>query len=818
MKEKKKYKIGGMSCAACIRTVEKSIDKIEGVKQVQINLATNMATVEFDPSVCTDQEIVKAVKNAGYEVLSENLEQNLSEKENFYLKDKKNMIYSWILTAPMMLLMFVGMLVNLEKQSQYIHYLSQILALVIIFFPARQVFISAFKSISHFNANMDVLIALGSGSALITGLLNIGSISHGFTEISSMILAIHLTGRFIERKAKGKTSQAIRKLMEMGAKEALVLIGDNWEKRAVSDLTIGQIMMVKPGEKVPTDGIVIEGESYIDESIATGESIAVFKTIGSSVIGATINSSGNLKVEIQKVGKETFLSRMIQLVEDAQSTKVPIQAFADKITGIFVPMVIMFAVIAFFVHLFWGEQIINLLMSINLHLPWVHQHNSPLEQAIFVMISVLVIACPCALGLATPTAIMAGMGIGAKFGILFRNGEAIQTISESKMIVFDKTGTLTLGKPVVTDIFAVEGITEETIIKTAYTLESQSEHPLSFAIEQKAKEMGLILLKSTNFKNFSGKGITGKVDDKQYFVGSELFLTENNVSFGQYQDKIDERRSQGKTLILLSQENEFLGFIALMDQVKDHAKELISILKKKQIKTVLLSGDNERTVKETGKILDIDQVTGGVLPDQKSQKIKELQEQGHRVIMVGDGINDAPALKQSDISIAMGHGTDIAMEVSDIVIINGDPLSIIKTINLSKEIFKVIKQNLFWAFFYNLIAIPFAFAGLLHPIIAETAMAISSITVVLNANRLRNIDLNIKGKTMTKLRLKVEDMVCNHCKLRISKTIEALNGVNSIHIDLEEKQVWIEYNEQIIQSEKIKSCIISLGYHVERME
>lgn len=832
MKEKVNIKIGGMSCSACSSAIERALNKHKHISFASVNLATHKANVEFDSDLINISEIENIIKHTGYEVVKESKQEDLSYKEDFYKEDQKKMILSWIFLTPMMVMMMLHM-TGVLHMTKVLNLISMCFATLIIVIPSRKVFISAFKSIIHGHSNMDVLIAIGAGSAYITGFFGSHFSQHSFTEISGMILAIHLTGRYIERKAKGKTSSAIRQLMELGAKSAHVERNNEWVDVDVDDLQINDIMIIKPGEKIPTDACIIEGQSYIDESMATGESLPVLKKVGDSLIGATINTNASLKAKVTKLGEDTFLSQIIRLVEDAQGTKVPIQAFADKITAIFVPSILVLSVFTFLIHYFYPQlmhQIIAFLpYSSHLH----PREMTPLIQALFATISVLVIACPCALGLATPTAIMAGIGLGAQNGILFKNGEAIQMMNHAKMIVFDKTGTLTHGKPAVQEIINFSDLTEEQIIQISASIEKHSEHPLALALVKKLDEMNLSHLEIKSFINEPGKGVSAEFEDRRYYIGNETFLSEKGFVLDQIQQQLSICREQGKSLVLIAselsdnQDQKVIALISIVDQIKENTFASIQHLKHRNIKTVLLSGDNEKTVKQVAKECGIDMAIGNVLPADKNQKIKELQKEYTPLIMVGDGINDAPALKQADISIAMGNGTDIAIESADLVLVKSDPITVIKTLILSKEIFKTIKQNLFWAFFYNIIAIPFAFSGLLNPIIAEMAMAISSITVVTNANRLRNKPITLDQMTisnvlnkeseyqMIKQELIVEDMTCNHCKMRISKTVEVLHGVRSIHIDLEKKSVEIEYDEKEIQIDTIKNAISGAGYTIK---
>jgi len=836
MKNKVSINVGGMSCAACSAAIDKALNKKDGVDQVAVNLATNKANVVFDPSLISLEEIEKVIINTGYEVVKEKPDQELTDKENFYLEDRNNMIIGWALSIPTMAIMYLQMAGVLAHDSLTLRIINMILTAILMAGPARKAFISAFKSLIHGHSNMDVLIALGSGAAFVTGFFGDKMGEHDFVAIAAMILAIHLTGRFIERRAKGKTSSAIRKLMEMGAKYANIEKDGHTIQVAIEDLEINDIMLVKPGEKIPTDGIVTEGTTYIDESMATGESVPVKKKIGDAVIGATINGNGSIRVRVSKLGADTFLSQMIQLVDEAQTTKVPIQAFADKITGIFVPTVIALAVITFLVHFFFPQMMDFILRVIPFASKFHQVDMSPLIQALYASISVLVIACPCALGLATPTAIMAGIGLGAQSGILYRNGEAIQMINHAKMVIFDKTGTLTKGKPVVHDIIAFNNFEQNYLLQIAGSAEKLSEHPLAKAVVKKMEELSLSSIDIAEFQNETGKGIYAKTADEEILVGNEKLLTDYQINMGEHQQQVSALSEQGKTIILIAikkagmPEYQFAGVLSVVDEIKRSAYKTIKHLRDRHIKTLLLSGDNEKTVYQVTQELGMDMMKGNVLPADKSNTVKELQKEYSPLIMVGDGINDAPALKQADISVAMGNGTDIAIESADIVLVKGDPITIIKTLALSKEIFKVIKQNLFWAFFYNIVAIPLAFSGLLNPVVAEIAMAISSVTVVTNANRLRRMKIMpeldiaheeeieesekiIEGDTpMAKIQYKVDDMTCNHCKMRITKAVEPLAGVKLLEIDLDSKIVAVDFDENIITENQIKSVIEEAGY------
>jgi Cu+-exporting ATPase len=565
---------------------------------------------------------------------------------------------------------------------------------------------------------MDSLIALGTVVAYLTGFLQFFLPVQDYSGVAAMIMAIFVTGKYIESKARGKAGQEIRKLLELGAKNARVLRNGKEIEVPISEIKVGDVMIVKPGEKIPTDGIVTKGESSVDESMVTGESLPVDKLKGSNVIGATLNQDGILYVKATKVGKDTFLSHIIELVEEAQGSKIPIQRVADKITNIFVPSVLGLSVLTFIGWAIFGS----------------------VSSAFGASIAVLVISCPCALGLATPIALTVGSGMGAKRGILIRKGEAIQTMKDVKIIMFDKTGTITKGKPEVTDIEVSRGISEKEFLEISGSLEKLSEHPLSRAIVNHANLKSYKSVK--NFKNLRGRGIEGNILGKKYFIGNRRLMDENKINIKEFVKRIDELEGQGKTVMILALEKtkKVLGLVAVADSVKEDSLKALKYLHKKGYYTVMITGDNEKTARAIAKEVGIKKVIANVLPEDKSEEVKKMQmklgEKGF-VAFVGDGINDAPALKQANVGIAMGTGTDIAIESGDIVLTKGSLIGVCQAVELSKATFSKIKQNLFWAFAYNVIAIPLAVAGLLHPVIAEIAMAASSITVVSNANLLR---------------------------------------------------------------------------------
>ncbi len=630
---------------------------------------------------------------------------------------KKRLIGGWLFTIPIALLMLseriFGFMIFEEKINTII---LLVLGFPVIFYFGWPTIKSGLRGLFTFYFNMDSLIALGTLIAYFTGLFSLFFEIQDYSGISSMIMAFFITGKYVEAIARGRASQEIKKLLELGAKKARLLRGNKEIEIDISEVKIGDVMIVKPGEKIPTDGLVVKGESAVDESMVTGESLPVDKLKGSSVIGATINQDGILYIKATKIGSDTFLSHIIKLVEETQSEKVPIQKLADKITSIFVPAILVLAILTF------GS--------------WIYL-TKDLSRSIGVAVSVLVIACPCALGLATPTALMVGSGMGAKRGILIRKGEAIQTMKNVKIIVFDKTGTITKGKPEVRNIYTK--INEKYLLEKTANLEKNSEHPIAKAITEYATEKLKLKRFSEvkNFKTLRGRGVEGKIGSKKFVIGNRTLMKERKINLKGYEDKISDFENSGETVMIISENEKVIGIISVADAIKDDSIRAIRELRNQRYKTVMITGDNEITAKAIAKQVGISEVIANVLPENKAKEVERLQKYG-MVSFVGDGINDAPALKQSNVGIAMGTGTDIAIESGDIVLTKGSLIGVVQAINLSKATFSKIKQNLFWAFGYNVLAIPIAVAGFLNPVVAEIAMALSSITVVTNANLLRN--------------------------------------------------------------------------------
>ncbi len=736
MQQKLNLSIEGMHCASCSARVENALAKLPGVSSAHVNLALEEAYIDFDDKKQKPEVFNQTIAKLGFKVREEDFK---DENEQLELMEqaKIRMQLSWLITFAVL----VFMLPHMAFQTAIIGHKADAwlmfgLSLVAMLFPARKVYISAFKSVKSGGANMDVLIAMGTLASLLVAPMSLlvkGLSPHDFAGIAAMIISFHLSGRYLEAKAKGKASEAIRKLLNLGAKTALIRVDGQETEIPVRKLQIGDIFIVKPGAKVPTDGVIIKGSSSLDESMATGESLPVNRKEGDKVLGATLNLDGYLEVTATQVGADTFLAQVIKLVSEAQHSKVPIQLLADKVTSIFVPVVLVLALVVFAAWMIFPQFMSAVAIAITSFIP-LRLPTSGLSAALFAAIATLVIACPCALGLATPTALMVGSGIGAQKGILIRNGEALQRMKDLTAIVFDKTGTLTHGKPELIHIENLSGSQTDNLAWAA-ALEEASEHPLALAIKNTAK--GLDLPERNSFIALPGQGISGVVNGKTCHIGSPRFLDESGITA----DLPNKPDLQHATVIGLAVENELKAWFYLADTLKEDAIEVVQIMQAKGIEPYLLSGDSRISAETIAARLGIKQVLAEVMPADKAKMIKELQDKGLVVGMVGDGINDAPALKQADIGFAMGLGTDIAIEAADITLLRSEISLIPQAINLSSKTFVKIKQNLFWAFFYNLIAIPLAAFGILHPVIAEIAMAGSSVTVVTNANLLRRSKL-----------------------------------------------------------------------------
>lgn len=736
------FPVKGMSCATCAKTIEGVLGHMEGVAEATLNFAAEKALVKYDPDKVSVRDMIDEVASIGYTLLDPDISAEVEAAELKEMnRSRKRMILAWQLNIVQMLIMFLHPVFHLRAAVDLAaRLLMLILAALVITVPGFRTIKSAIGSIRRLSANMDLLIFLGTFSALFLGIASLFVDIGSFAVVAAMIMTFHLTGRYIEAKAKGRASEAIKKLLQLGAKNARIIRDDEEVEIPIEELMPGDIMVVRPGEKMPTDGLIIEGETAIDESMATGESLPVEKKKGDEVIGATINQMGLLRVEARNVGKDTFLSKVIQMVEEAQGSKVPIQEFADRVTSYFVPAVLLIALGTFVSWFLFPGFFTSVASMASGYLPWVNTELGLFSQAAFAAVTVLVIACPCALGLATPTALMVGSGLGAENGILIRSGEAIQIIKDADIAVFDKTGTLTEGKPFITDIHALN-LTEEELIMYAASLESGSEHPLAAAILNTARERDIEYKNPKDFKAHSGRGAEGRVDGKFIRVGSLEYL-------GEYLDEKEETltgklRDEGKTVVIITADKTLLGILGISDRIKENASIVIERLKGMNISSALLTGDNRRTAEAIAAEANLERVLAEVMPSEKSEEIKRLQAEGHTVIMVGDGINDAPALALSDCGIAIGTGTDIAIEAADITLVSGDLYGVEKAVRLSRATFRKIRQNLAWAYGYNVVAIPVAVLGLLHPVIGVSAMALSSISVVTNAALLKKLDLSV---------------------------------------------------------------------------
>jgi len=744
-------RIGGMTCASCAQTIENALKKTEGIVEANVNLATEKAVVVYDPQTIEYEAVKKVIEATGYQVLGKEegaakYEQTIEEEQRKFNEAKIRMKISWGFTIPIIAWMIPEMVFGIAWPNMTVYNVGLILlAIPAMFWAGKETLTSAARKVAHGRANMDVLIALGTLTAFISGPAmflgrSIGISILNYAGVSAMIMAFHLLGRYIEAKAKGRASQAIRKLLELEAKTARIQVDGKEKEIPLDEVEVGDIMVVRPGEKIPTDGVVIEGQSSVDESMATGESIPVLKNVDDEVIGATVNQRGMLKVRATKVGQNTFLSQVIKMVEEAQGSKVPIQEFADRVVSYFVPAVLALSFSALILWLVFPNQVNMASVWAQPFLPWVNPNLGIITLALSAFVASLVIACPCALGLATPTALMVGSGMGAENGVLIRHGAALQTLKKVDTIVFDKTGTITKGKPEVTDIIPAEGYTKEEVLRLAASVEVGSEHPLGEAILRSAKDENLELYEVEAFEAITGRGVRAQIkrsSQKNVLVGNRKLMEEERVDFKALESNLKRLEEEAKTAMLLSVGERIAGVVAVADTLKDDSIGAIRELEEMGINTTMLTGDNQRTAKAIAKKVGISRVLAEVLPDQKVKEIQRLQENGETVAMVGDGINDAPALTAANIGIAIGTGTDIAIESADVTLVRGNLSSVVTAVKLSKATFRKIKQNLFWAFFYNAAAIPLAMLGLAHPVLAEIAMAVSSVSVVSNANLLR---------------------------------------------------------------------------------
>ena len=749
--------IEGMTCASCSSAVERALAQVNGVRSVAVSLGSERASLVIDDRV--DQAVLgDAVRKAGYRlgrrvggsVAAE--ENRLAENELHVRAAGRRMKVAWAFAVPIMGWMIPEMFLGIMWPNSLLFHVGMVvLAAIPLAVAGGPTIRAGFRALIHRAPTMDTLISLGVSVSFLTGVLAVlgelgwSARSLDYAGISAMIMAIHLTGRWIETTATGRASQAIRRLMELGAKSARVLRDGEEIELPVDSVGLDDVMVVRPGEKVPTDGVIVFGETHLDESLVTGESKPVRRGVGDPVVGATLNGEGLLRVRATNVGETTFLARIVRMIEQAQQSKVPIQAFADRVTRIFVPVILGVALITLVVWVAFPDALGAVIERAGALLPWVDADLGFFSRALFAAIAVLVIACPCALGLATPTALMVGSGIGGENGILFRSGEAIQTLQQARLVVFDKTGTITVGRPGVTDVHA-RAIEQEELLRVAGSLEAGSEHPIGRAIVRESEERGLELSPVEGFAAMTGKGVQGIVDGVRVVAGTREWLAELGRDLGPVAADWERLAGEAKTVIGVARETGgVLGLIAITDRVKDSARMAIEALRSMGIQSMLLTGDHVATAESVALSVGIERVVADVRPEEKLAAIRKLQAEGERVVMVGDGINDAPALKAADVGIAIGTGTDVAMEAADVTLVSGDLDALVRAVRLSRATFGKIRQNLFWAFFYNVFAIPPAVLGLLHPLIAEAAMALSSINVVTNANRLRRVDLSRHG-------------------------------------------------------------------------
>ncbi|MES9781368.1 heavy metal translocating P-type ATPase [Bacillus thuringiensis] len=732
--DKAEFTVSGMTCAACANRVEKRLNKLDGVNKATVNFALESATVDFNPDEVNVNEMKSAITKLGYklEVKPDNQDASTDHRLQEIERQKKKFIISFILSFPLLWAM-----VSHFSFTSFIYlpdmlmnpWVQLALATPVQFIIGGQFYVGAYKALRNKSANMDVLVALGTSAAyfysVYLSIQSIGSSEHMtdlYFETSAVLITLIILGKLFEAKAKGRSSEAIKKLMGLQAKTATVVRDGTEIKILIEEVVAGDIVYVKPGEKIPVDGEIVEGKSAIDESMLTGESIPVDKSIGDVVIGSTINKNGFLKVKATKVGRDTALAQIIKVVEEAQGSKAPIQRVADQISGIFVPVVVVIAIITFAVWMIFVTP---------------GDFGGALEK----MIAVLVIACPCALGLATPTSIMAGSGRSAEYGILFKGGEHLEATHRLDTVILDKTGTVTNGKPVLTDIIVADGFHEEEILRLVGAAEKNSEHPLAEAIVEGIREKKIDIPSSETFEAIPGFGIESVVEGKQLLIGTRRLMKKFNIDIEEVSKSMEELEREGKTAMLIAIDKEYAGIVAVADTVKDTSKAAIARLKKMGLDVVMITGDNTQTAQAIAKQVGIDHVIAEVLPEGKAEEVKKLQANGKKVAMVGDGINDAPALATANIGMAIGTGTDVAMEAADITLIRGDLNSIADAIFMSKMTIRNIKQNLFWALAYNALGIPIAALGFLAPWVAGAAMAFSSVSVVLNALRLQRVKL-----------------------------------------------------------------------------
>lgn len=882
MRKKETYDVTGMSCSACSSHVEKAVSKLEGMDKVTVNLLTNSMQVEYDENRLNNTAIEQAVEKAGYGASLRQEKGNagqgaqpaakaespadLQKKEQEQMK--KRLIWSIILLIPLMYVSMGHMIYNWlgvgmppftmkylhGSQNALTYSFTQFLLVLPILIINKKFFINGFKTLAHRSPNMDSLVAIGAGASVVYGVYAIYRIGYGlgygqtevvtryshdlYFESAGMILTLITVGKYLEAKSKGRTSEAITRLLNLAPKKVHVLRNDAEMEMPAEEVVSGDILVLRPGEAAAVDGVIVEGHSAFDESAITGESIPVEKKEGDTVVSATLNKSGLIHMRATKVGQDTTLSQIIRLVEEASASKAPIAKMADKIAGVFVPVVIGIAVVTFAIWLLSGASF---------------------EFAMSCGIAVLVISCPCALGLATPVAIMVGTGKGAENGILIKSGEALEMAHLVDTVVLDKTGTITEGKPRVTDVYACEGMEPKQLLALAGALEKGSEHPLAQAILEQCEEDGLTCAPVQNFEAVFGHGIKGTVDGVDCFAGNEAMVQSLGLSLPKtVSGKLQELATQGKTPLIFgriepdSTKGTILGIIAVADVIKESSPEAIQKLKDYHIHVVMLTGDHEQTAKAIQKQVGVDEVIAQVLPNQKEEKIAQLQRAGHKVAMVGDGINDAPALARADVGIAIGAGTDVALESADVVLMRSDLMDVAGVIHLSHKVIHNIKENLFWAFFYNSIGIPLA-AGVLYPLFqlklnpmfGAAAMSLSSVCVVSNALRLKHVKLrqekdnkvsqNVEvtpaaiqetelqphkkesEETTMKKTIHVEGMMCMHCVGHVEKALRGVPGVKGVTVSLDDQNAIVDVDESV-SNNALTAAVKNAGYEVTGIE
>ncbi|MFQ7412001.1 MAG: heavy metal translocating P-type ATPase [Coprobacillus cateniformis] len=823
---KRKYDIIGMTCSACSAHIDKAIRHIDGIQSVNVNLLSNFMVVEFDEDKVNDALIMKTVEEAGYKAMPEKTEVQQTTQNESIDEKKKSLILSFVFLIPLFYISMGHMMgaplpdILLGHENMMVFALTQLFLTLPIMYINRGYFQRGFKSLWHKSPNMDTLIAIGSAAAAIYSIYAIFmmgyDLGHGnmneahqymmqlYFESAGMILTLISLGKYLESRSKKKTSEAIEKLMNLMPSTATVLIDGQEVVVAIEDVQIGDIVIVKSGQSIPVDGVIIKGQTSIDESMITGESLPVDKSVDDKIIGATMNVEGYIQVKVTHTSGDTTLSKIIQLVEDASSSKAPIAKLADQISGIFVPIV----------------MVISLLTFIG----WITLGAQTFHFALTCAIAVLVISCPCALGLATPTAIMVGTGKGAQLGILIKSAENLELLSKADSIVLDKTGTITKGKPQVTDIYP-QHISETELLKTAAAIENASQHPLAKAIVEYVQQMDLTFQTVDSFEMVQGQGLIGKLNGKTLLSGNKRMMEEHGIDLSDVYETSQKLASFGKTPLYYALDEQLIGLIVVSDVLKETSQQAIQSLRDMNLSVYMLTGDNALTAKAIGDKLGIE-VIAEVLPQDKEKHIRDLQAQGRTVIMVGDGINDAPALMRADVGIAMTSGTDIAIDSADLVLMKNDLQDVVHSIELSHAVIRNIKENLFWAFFYNVIGIPIAaglfypfFGWLLDPMFGAAAMSLSSVFVVSNALRLRFFKpkqtIRKKERKMMK-KMNIEGMMCAHCQAHVEKALNGIDGVKAT-VDLKNNCANIELDHDVEETVLTKA-VEDAGYKVVGFE